>query len=501
MLAEYFLLAWTVALGILSFYLFFRFKEAEKKPFIAGDDTAATKFSEPKTDDSWTKREEDGQSLCFGPKLVVFSGGTAFNCIVHHVSELLSTRVSHVLTISDNGGSSREIIRVLGGPAIGDMRSRLVRLAGESTNNLRALKYLLEYRLTTSSVEEARQEMYDIVTGNHAIWRGVRASANLVNSKKASKFAVSTMNEVHKQTMRAFLVYFWEACSKKESNFISPSLDRYPANYESYLDSVDPEKSSGEDLVKPSVGFQFSPFPSTAKPQSNNSQIRSHADETVIDPQFAAPRSPNSFQDGNSRSRNSSNASIFRSPSPYTLVNPKDMSITKRPPLGGSKHIHSGVDNGFDFRGGSVGNFVFTGARLFFSSLTAAIFWFSNLVHIPPSAQVMPVIIANTRVTIGAKLANGDEIIGQDEISHPHVVVKEEAASSSVPGSESSGLSQKSCNIVNKSHSGQIPLAAPIERIYYVNPSTQKEITPIGNPAVFSALEDAEAVVSSYFCF
>ena len=51
----------------------------------------------------------------------------------------------------------------------------------------------------------------------------------------------------------------------------------------------------------------------------------------------------------------------------------------------------------FDFRGGSIGNFVFTGARLFFNSLEAAIFWFSNLSAIPEQSRVIPVLNVNTR--------------------------------------------------------------------------------------------------------
>lgn len=43
----------------------------------------------------------------------------------------------------DDGGSSAEIIRVIGGPAIGDIRSRLVRLADAST--LESQVYFLSF--------------------------------------------------------------------------------------------------------------------------------------------------------------------------------------------------------------------------------------------------------------------------------------------------------------------------------------------------------------------
>ena len=66
----------------------------------------------------------------FQSTLTVFSGGTAFNSVCRELTEGFTSCVNHILPVSDNGGSSREIIRVLGGPAIGDTVSfrRLVYL-------------------------------------------------------------------------------------------------------------------------------------------------------------------------------------------------------------------------------------------------------------------------------------------------------------------------------------------------------------------------------------
>lgn len=43
-----------------------------------------------------------------------------------------TTDVSYVLPVSDDGGSTAEIVRVVGGPAVGDIRSRCLRLADKS---------------------------------------------------------------------------------------------------------------------------------------------------------------------------------------------------------------------------------------------------------------------------------------------------------------------------------------------------------------------------------
>lgn len=42
----------------------------------------------------------------------------------------------------------------------------------------------------------------------------------------------------------------------------------------------------------------------------------------------------------------------------------------------------------FNFRNGSVGNFFFAGARIFFRSLEAAIFLFSRVARLPEGSQV-----------------------------------------------------------------------------------------------------------------
>lgn len=61
-------------------------------------------------------------------KIVVFSGGSAANSLVDVFNEVIEKNaccLSYVIPISDNGGSSSELIRVFGGPGIGDIRSMM----------------------------------------------------------------------------------------------------------------------------------------------------------------------------------------------------------------------------------------------------------------------------------------------------------------------------------------------------------------------------------------
>lgn len=72
--------------------------------------------------------------------------------------------------ISDNGGSTSEILRVLDGPAIGDIRSRLIRLIKPDPLDVgrKAIQELLGYRLPGHGDENAiKNEWVEIVEGSH----------------------------------------------------------------------------------------------------------------------------------------------------------------------------------------------------------------------------------------------------------------------------------------------------------------------------------------------
>ncbi|KAK4994981.1 hypothetical protein LTR66_005111 [Elasticomyces elasticus] len=107
--------------------------------------------------------------------IVVFSGGSAANNLVdvfNDVADSNQCSLSYVIPISDNGGSSSELIRVFGGPGIGDVRSRLVRLIPDTENphsETAAIKSFFNYRLP-STCSEARREWLDIVEAVHPLW-------------------------------------------------------------------------------------------------------------------------------------------------------------------------------------------------------------------------------------------------------------------------------------------------------------------------------------------
>jgi hypothetical protein len=65
------------------------------------------------------------------------------------------------------------------------------------------------------------------------------------------------------------------------------------------------------------------------------------------------------------------------------------------------------------------GNFFFAGARTFFRSLDAAIFLFSRVARLPLGSAVIPAISTEERITLGAQLADGTRLRGQNVISHP----------------------------------------------------------------------------------
>lgn len=160
-----------------------------------GSSQASTEFTVPEKGDHVRTRSKDEifasssdpcSEIKTSSSLLVFSGGTAFNGVVEEL-KTFTTKVAHVLPVSDDGGSTAEIVRVLGGPAIGDIRSRCLRLSDGSTAEALAVKQLLGHRLP-SNAQEAKSEWLSIVEGDHDLWESV--------------------SEPYKDTIRAFLVHF-----------------------------------------------------------------------------------------------------------------------------------------------------------------------------------------------------------------------------------------------------------------------------------------------------
>ncbi len=291
--------------------------------------------------------EPDDAALCTDPlaipctqpqtELVTFTGGTGFNSVCAELRRY-TTHVAHVLPVSDDGGSTAEIVRVLGGPAVGDIRSRCLRLADNSNEEARAVRALLGHRLPADAAA-AKSEWYTVVEGTHALWAGVSGP--------------------YQHTVRSFLTHF-------------------------------------------------------------HFQLLRQADD------------------------------------------------------GGA---------GFCFSGGSVGNFFFAGARIFFRSLDAAIFLFSRVSGIPPDSLVLPVVSTNGRLLLGAELESGAMLRGQTMISHPDAPTSPRAARS-----------------VDKSvgSSAEQPLPSPVRRVLYLSTEDTDElheVFPRLNPVVRTRLESADAVV------
>ncbi|KAL1632451.1 hypothetical protein SLS56_003693 [Neofusicoccum ribis] len=118
--------------------------------------------------------------------IVVFSGGSAANNLVDvfkNVAERKECSLSYVIPISDNGGSTSELIRVFGGPG------RLVRLIPENGDRERAaIKTFFNHRLCLHA-DDARHEWLEIVEARHELWKGIssekkeliRSFLNLLN--------------------------------------------------------------------------------------------------------------------------------------------------------------------------------------------------------------------------------------------------------------------------------------------------------------------------------
>ncbi|TPX61619.1 hypothetical protein PhCBS80983_g00900 [Powellomyces hirtus] len=123
--------------------------------------------------------------------IAVFSGGSAMNTFVT-LLQSATDDTAYIMPVSDDGGSTSEIIKVLGGPGIGDLRSRVVRLAETSSFESKAVHDLLSYRLPfddpTSKRPSAKAEWLEMLEGRHVLWQGI--------------------SHPYRETIRTFLAHF-----------------------------------------------------------------------------------------------------------------------------------------------------------------------------------------------------------------------------------------------------------------------------------------------------
>ena len=176
--------------------------------------------------------------------IVVFSGGSAANNLVDVfkiVTETNQCALSYIIPISDNGGSSSELIRVFGGPGIGDVRSRLVRLIPDNENDLEksAIRAFFNYRLPTDS-DSARHEWLDIVEARHPLWDDIssekkeliRSFLNSLNFEIVKRARPSsTFNFSHASIGNMFLTGARLFCGSFESAiYLLSSICRVPNN-------------------------------------------------------------------------------------------------------------------------------------------------------------------------------------------------------------------------------------------------------------------------------
>lgn len=98
-------------------------------------------------------------------QISVISGGTATNAIVGS----FGTKVAYIMPISDNGGSSWEIQRVFGGVAIGDLRSRIVRLVQRED-----LRVFWAHRLKDG------EEWEQLLNGESPLWFGIDSTTTML---------------------------------------------------------------------------------------------------------------------------------------------------------------------------------------------------------------------------------------------------------------------------------------------------------------------------------
>ncbi|KAK1735074.1 CofD-like superfamily protein [Skeletonema marinoi] len=288
-------------------------------------------------DDDSIKSENSIHEMMMMTSMMMSQSNTNNNN--NNIMEGGGIKVWHVLPVTDDGGSTAEIVRVLGGPAVGDIRSRLLRLAPGHTREGRAVRRLLGHRLV--SLETIKKQQQRRRRKNEE-----EEEEEEITTDKVSRMAREEWFDIIDGGMESHRHH---------------GLRHYADEEEEEEDNDD--ESDSDDYEHPLWKGVSTPY-----------------------------------------------RSIIRS----FLVHFHSQVM----------HTHNGIRHSsrnppFDFQGGSVGNFFFAGARTFFGSLPAAIFLFSKVAGIPSGSRVLPAVLSEERLVLGAVLKDGTRLRGQYEISHP----------------------------------------------------------------------------------
>jgi len=102
-----------------------------------------------------------------GPRISFFSGGSALRPLCRVLKQYTHNSV-HLITAFDSGGSSAQLRRAFGMPAIGDLRSRIVALADESVRGNPQIYRLFAHRLSSTAAQgELEIELSSLVSRKH----------------------------------------------------------------------------------------------------------------------------------------------------------------------------------------------------------------------------------------------------------------------------------------------------------------------------------------------
>jgi len=104
-----------------------------------------------------------------GPRIAFFSGGSALRSLCRVLKQYTHNSV-HLITAFDSGGSSAQLRRAFGMPAIGDLRNRIVALADESVRGNPQIYRLFAHRLSTTAAQrELELELSALFSREHEL--------------------------------------------------------------------------------------------------------------------------------------------------------------------------------------------------------------------------------------------------------------------------------------------------------------------------------------------
>ncbi len=136
-------------------------------------------------------------------KIVVMGGGHGQSALLRGIKHIEHAKVTTIVTVADDGGSTGRLRQYFGVPAMGDIRGVMIALAESET----LLGKLMDYRFTSDNLEDIGKDVIGHNLGNLILLALMQSSGDFVESIKTISKVLKVKGEIIPSTSQVITLF------------------------------------------------------------------------------------------------------------------------------------------------------------------------------------------------------------------------------------------------------------------------------------------------------